>query len=163
LWRALRRRSVSDWREAPNRADFALRLGWPEREAAFQSESGVLARTERQSHQQALSQGLQAWYSEVRNREAAFFGLERRSPFFDQHLVEFCLGLPREQKIGEGWTRLILRRAMTGVVPPAIQWRVDKSDLSPNFRRSFLLYEGERLSRMVAAPGPIEPYVDMVR
>jgi asparagine synthase (glutamine-hydrolysing) len=110
-----------------------------------------------------LGQGLQAWYAEVRNREAAFFGLERRSPFFDQRLIEFCLGLPPEQKIGAGWTRLILRRALGGILPPAIQWRVDKSDLSPNFRRSFLHYEGERLSRMAAAPGPIEPYVDMAR
>lgn len=66
---------------------------------------------------------------------AAAHGVEPRYPFFDRRLIEFCLALPEEQKFGDGWTRLVLRRAMEGILPPAVQWRTDKSNLSPNFHR----------------------------
>jgi asparagine synthase (glutamine-hydrolysing) len=60
------------------------------------------------------------------DRNAMAFGREPRLPFLDRDLVDFCLGLPDEAFVAEGWQKLILRRAGEGVLPPAIQWRADK-------------------------------------
>jgi asparagine synthase (glutamine-hydrolysing) len=64
------------------------------------------------------------------------FGIESRHPFFDKRLVEFCLSLPVRHKIREGWTRVVLRQAMHGVLPEEIRLRVDKSNLEHNFALS---------------------------
>ena len=37
--------------------------------------------------------------------------------------MEFCLALPAEQKIQRGWTRLIMRRALSGILPAEVHWR----------------------------------------
>ena len=54
-------------------------------------------------------------------------------------LVEFCLSLPSEQKLNDGWTRLVLRKALEGVVPPEIQWRRSKFDFTHHLSRGMLL------------------------
>ena len=74
---------------------------------------------------------------EVADKSAAAFGVEPRYPFFDRRLIEFCVGLPEEQKFDRGWPRLLFRRAMDGILPPEIQWRSWKANLSPNFQRRF--------------------------
>jgi asparagine synthase (glutamine-hydrolysing) len=74
---------------------------------------------------------------DLADRSAAAFGVETRYPFFDRRVIEFCLGLPEEQKFAGGWPRLLLRRAMDGILPPEIQWRTTKANLSPNFHRRF--------------------------
>jgi len=43
-------------------------------------------------------------------------------------LAEFCVALPHAQKISNGWTRLVMRRAMAGILPEEISWRSDKVD-----------------------------------
>lgn len=60
------------------------------------------------------------------DRNAMAFGREPRLPFLDPDLVDFTLGLPDEALIGEGWQKLILRRAGEGLLPREIQWRADK-------------------------------------
>lgn len=67
------------------------------------------------------------------------FGIEGRHPFFDRRLVEFCLSLPTRHKIRDGWTRVVLRQAMQGVLPEALRLRPDKSNLEHNFVRSLRL------------------------
>lgn len=64
--------------------------------------------------------------AEVFSHLAAHTGVEARHPFHDRRLVEFCLGLPGEQRLSGGWSRLILRRAMAGVLPDEVRWRRDK-------------------------------------
>ncbi|HKW11614.1 MAG TPA: lasso peptide isopeptide bond-forming cyclase [Gemmatimonadaceae bacterium] len=93
--------------------------------------------SEREAHVQGLSQPLYQLTLEIADKSAAAFGIEPRYPFFDRRLIEFCLGLPEEQKFAGGWPRLLLRRAMNGILPPAIQWRSTKANLSPNFHRRF--------------------------
>jgi asparagine synthase (glutamine-hydrolysing) len=61
---------------------------------------------------------------------AAAFGIEARHPFMDKRLVEFCVGLPPDQSLSNGWSRYILRRAMEGVVPQRIQWRSWKTSMA---------------------------------
>jgi asparagine synthase (glutamine-hydrolysing) len=63
------------------------------------------------------------------------FGIDARFPFFDRRLIEFCVGLPAEQKFRDGWTRLVMRNAMRGVLPEQVRTRADKGNLLPAFHR----------------------------
>ena len=86
---------------------------------------------------------------EIIDRAAAAFSIEPRYPFFDKRLVEFCLALPANQKLYRGWSRIIMRRAMTNVVPQIVQWRVGKIDFFPSFRQGLLDYGRESLEEVV--------------
>lgn len=46
-------------------------------------------------------------------------GVECRMPFLDFRLVEFVFSLPPEAKVGNGYTKRILREAMKGLLPDA--------------------------------------------
>jgi asparagine synthase (glutamine-hydrolysing) len=52
---------------------------------------------------------------------------EVRYPYFDQHLVEFILAVPRRQIIRPGERRSLMRRALAGVVPDQILSRRTKA------------------------------------
>jgi len=52
-------------------------------------------------------------------------------------LVEYCLAIPGNQKIGQGYTRIILRRALRGVLPEEIRLRTGKGDLGWSFISGF--------------------------
>lgn len=79
----------------------------------------------------ALSVGLLTRFSlpmllRFEDRNSMAHGVEARLPFLDPRLVEFCLGLPDEFKLAEGWTKRILRDAMRDRLPESIRMRVDK-------------------------------------
>ena len=61
---------------------------------------------------------------EDRNSMAA--SVESRVPYLDHRLVEFLVSLPTDLTMRRGWTKLILRQALTGVIPTAIVERIDK-------------------------------------
>jgi asparagine synthase (glutamine-hydrolysing) len=44
-------------------------------------------------------------------------GVECRMPYMDYRIVEFVFSLPPESKVGDGYTKRILREAMKGIVP----------------------------------------------
>jgi len=60
------------------------------------------------------------------DRNSMAFSLEARLPYLDYRLVEFAFGLPAEQKINQGVTKVVLRKAMEGILPEAIRNRKDK-------------------------------------
>lgn len=95
----------------------------------------VTASSSRHAHAQSFLRPVYQYALELCDKAAAAFALEPRYPFFDRRLIDFCVALPMEQRLKHGWTRSILRRAMTDVLPPAIQWRPGKQDLTPNFTR----------------------------
>ena len=95
------------------------------------------APSERQAHVEGVSQPLYQLTLDMADKSAAAFGLEPRYPFFDRRVIEFCLGLPEEQKFANGWPRVLLRRAMEGILPAEVQWRASKANLSPNFHDRF--------------------------
>ena len=98
------------------------------------------SRSSKAFHYYRLNSGLES-NLEIIDKSASAANLEARYPFFDRRLIEFCFALPLEQKINNGWTRIILRRAMENILPVEIQWRPDKGMLGQNFRKNFLLYE----------------------
>lgn len=65
------------------------------------------------------------------DRNAMAHGREVRLPFLNHELVEFLFTLPSHFKIREGWTKWLLRKAMTDQLPASIVWRKDKTGFEP--------------------------------
>jgi asparagine synthase (glutamine-hydrolysing) len=54
------------------------------------------------------------------------FSIESRVPFLDHRLVEFCINMPDDLKIHEGWTKYVIREAGRHDLPPEVTWRRKK-------------------------------------
>ena len=80
------------------------------------------------------------------NKTSKAFGVEPRYPFFDRRLMEFCLALPADQKVRQGWTRYVLRNAMGGVLTREVQWRPGKGNLGPSFWRALREYTADDIA-----------------
>jgi len=59
------------------------------------------------------------------DRNSMANSIEVRNPFLDHRLVNFCLSLPDNYKIRNGWSKFILRASMQEL-PKEIRWRRDK-------------------------------------
>jgi asparagine synthase (glutamine-hydrolysing) len=69
------------------------------------------------------------------DRASMAHSLEARLPFLDQELVDYILTLPRTAIIHNGWTRAIVREALHGVLPRAVEQRRKKIGFTtPEFR-----------------------------
>jgi asparagine synthase (glutamine-hydrolysing) len=125
------------------------------------SSQPALLFSSRQNHWLSLATGLYPHVMEIADKTAARSSLEARYPFFDRRLMEFCVALPPEQKFSQGWTRAILRHAMTGILPPEIQWRVSKGMLGSNFDRRLLEEEQNTLKKTIKQHQFINSYVNL--
>ena len=79
---------------------------------------------------QFLTDGVQCFSFEVRDRGSQRAGIEERHPFYDRRLVEFALSLPESQRTQAGESKPVLRRAMRGALPDSVRLRRDKADFS---------------------------------
>lgn len=52
--------------------------------------------------------------------------VEARLPFIDYRVVEFALNMETKAKINDGWTKYVLRKGMSGLLPDQILWRKNK-------------------------------------
>jgi asparagine synthase (glutamine-hydrolysing) len=125
----------------------ARRNGWP--------------RPLRREQAEGLRSPLLGYAFEGVHHEAASFGIQPLYPFFDRRLVELCLSLPPEQSLHRGWDRVVMRRALEGLLPPAVQWRAGKARLASNFLRQLWQRERHRLAATVRDErGLLTPFVD---
>jgi asparagine synthase (glutamine-hydrolysing) len=129
-WRSVRGRRSHDIGLVHR--DLAVRTRLAERVADVEPP----ARTEVAGHLRRLRSPMLSVGLEISCRLGASRGVEVRSPFVDQDLVELCLSLPPEQKLRDGTTRFVLRRAMEGLLPPVVCERSGKTDVSGNFHRN---------------------------
>ncbi len=60
------------------------------------------------------------------DRASMAHGVEVRMPFMDWRLVTRAFSLPDDSKIGAGYTKRILREAMSGILPDSIRLRTNK-------------------------------------
>jgi asparagine synthase (glutamine-hydrolysing) len=67
------------------------------------------------------------------------FSLETRPPFMDHRVVEFCFRLGFDEKIRDGFSKSILRRAMVSILPPEVSHRRDKMGMPTPYREFFTL------------------------
>lgn len=104
----------------------------------------------REEHCSSLNQGILAYTLEQIDQYAASFSIEARHPFMDKRLIEFCLALPPEQKLDGGFGRIVMRRALTGILPEKVQWRGGKTNLGPNFIDGLLVRDRQLLDQVMS-------------
>ncbi|MBC7813258.1 MAG: lasso peptide isopeptide bond-forming cyclase [Burkholderiales bacterium] len=120
------------------------------------------AKTERGYHYTNVNTGFTPMGYEEVARMAAEYTFEPRYPFQDIRLIEFCLALPPQQKLHQGWNRMVLRRAMEGILPKEIQWRGGKSHLSCDYTLRLFSEDRAQLDEaLLSEPTGIEQYVDV--
>lgn len=114
----------------------------------------------RAAHIRVIDNPLFQYGLELSDLSRSAFQVESRFPFFDRRLLEFCVSLPASEKLDDGWNRVVLRRAMEGILPPSVQWRPVKQNLSPNFRRGLMDDDRAFLEEAMTRLHLIRPYVD---
>ena len=149
-WRRQHREPSSASARVPNlvNPDLARRTRLGERLAESRTEERP-AQTLREFQRRTLTSPHLAYSFEKFDHYAAAFGVEARHPFMDKRLVEFCLALPPTQSLQGGWTRAVMRRAMTGVVPDRIRTRVGKTSLEKPYEYLLLEKSQSTLSQVV--------------
>jgi asparagine synthase (glutamine-hydrolysing) len=104
--------------------DFAGRIDAAARLRALWAHRGrALPSTPRERQARELAHPQIAAALERYHRVAASQGVEARHPFFDKRVVEFCLALPWDQKVRDGWSKWIVRSSSDGLLPDAVRWR----------------------------------------
>jgi asparagine synthase (glutamine-hydrolysing) len=142
--------------------NFVQRIGLRERMQDLSERRSSVPLTERASHRSGLSAGIVPHLLELIDSLAAPLRLDIRHPFMDKQLIEFCLALPAEQKRNQGWDRLVMRRAMSGILPREVQWRRDKALFSSNTLGGLLKYDRTRLDELLFRPSlAASNYVDI--
>jgi asparagine synthase (glutamine-hydrolysing) len=142
------------------RKDFTERVELRERKRALLP--GDWAASAREDHARVLSLPRYQFAVELIGGLGTIFGIDVRYPFFDRRLIEFCIAIPPEQKLADGWTRLIQRRAMEEILPTSVQWRMTKGNLGFNFARNLREFEAGGFHEVLFGdPSLLEDYVDM--
>lgn len=141
--------------------DFDRRIGLTERLKLSDQAQKDRLRSAKQDHYQELTSGVIPAALEVAANGAGAFNIELRIPFLDRRLVELCLAMPPEQKIHDGRTRVVARRALADRLPSQIRQRVSKGNLGPNFIRGLVSEQAELRRSLFEAPKGIETYVNL--
>ncbi len=168
LRRRLRSRYNKSWLEENIRASiirpaFARRVALSERLGTLEEHwLGGLPRNLPQESARTIDSPYLTAGVERYHRVAAAIGVEPRHPFLDRRVVAFCVALPGEQKLNQGWPKAILRRAMAGRLPDAVRWRRGKEHLGWAFTSALMGKTQARIRGTVEANWDlIRPYVDV--
>ncbi len=131
---------------------FALRLGVFNLCKARQS-SQYPPQSAREDQYRDLTSGAFTHVLELSDQCASAFSIEVRHPFMDKRLVEFCLALPPEQKLKNGWSRSVMRRALVDVLPEPIRWRGGKTSMEENFEHGLIHTDGSTVENALSGHG----------
>jgi len=85
------------------------------------------------------------------DRQTAAFGLEHFDPFLDHRLLELMFRVPGKMKIRDGVTKILLRRAMQGILPEETRTRIKKSGWNAPAHVWFSGSNAARLRDLVAS------------
>ncbi|NQT91411.1 MAG: hypothetical protein HQ559_01520 [Lentisphaerae bacterium] len=92
-------------------------------------------------------------------------GVLQTYPFVDVRLLRLCLAVPSSVHSGDGYRRYFIRRALDGILPPAIQWRTSKTPFSPDYHTRYNRSRGKAMEILDAVPSKsrIPEILDMDR
>jgi asparagine synthase (glutamine-hydrolysing) len=149
--RALRRRFTPEWlrarrkqaweaveaarqaRESILTDAFAAEVAMPERRRAFARNVAVKEGWDQTSQAQRILHPYALAGRERYDRVAGAHGIEPRDPYLDTRLLEFCLSLPLGQLHADGWPKMIQRRAMAGMLPDSVRWKMGRDHVGWRF------------------------------
>lgn len=129
--------------------EFARRIDLQARLRATQLQEPSPPDSFRQRHFRDLTSGEIPLGLEIADKASAAFDLKTCYPFTDKRFVELCMKIPPEQRIEDGRSRMILRRALQGILPPRVCWRAGKADLSHCLRLGLLTFEQDRMDEVI--------------
>ncbi len=89
---------------------------------------------------------------------AMYYSIENRSPYLDRHLFEFCNQIPTRYLIDNGYTKTLLRKSMTGIVPDSILWNYRKVGFNASIF-SFLNVKDPQTKSWLLDDSPIYQHV----
>lgn len=69
-------------------------------------------------------------YLRVEDRNAMAHSVESRLPFLDHALAGFCMSLPPQWQMRDGWNKFVLRESMRGKIPESVRARRSKFGFS---------------------------------
>lgn len=87
------------------------------------------------------------------DRQTRAHGLVNADPFYDHRLMEFMFRVPGSNKIREGVTKHLLRKAMRGILPEETRLRVKKTGWNAPAHIWFSGSQGEEVREMISSPG----------
>ena len=89
--------------------------------------SRALSVPQGQIYVELSSGGLAGYGLEAFNLMCTEEGIDARYPYLDKRVVEFCLAVPSAELSRHYQTKLLLRRAMAGILPEKVRLRVGKA------------------------------------
>ena len=126
------------------RDDFAIRTGLAEYLSHLQK-TALKPKTSREHHLFDLTSTSISLGMETMDKNTATYAIESRFPFLDRRVVEFCLALPPEQRIRQGYTRAIEREALGEYLPQEIRQRTSKALANPYIQQGLVKFERKNL------------------
>lgn len=139
---------------------FVEQVGLQDRLQDADTEGYVFFETARRRQRRSLLSGMMTASLETTDLASAAFGVERRFPFTDKRLVEFSLAMPPSQQLYNGWTRSIIRRSLSDLLPDQIRTRPWKTAMNQAVRNSLLL-EKDSLEMLIDDPAKLKRYLDL--
>jgi len=94
------------------------------------------------------------------DKNSMHFSIEARLPFLDPRLVEYVASLPEDFKIRGGWTKLVLRQAMRGILPKEIATRRSKIAFQTPQQRWILCELADRIRELLSSEMKCSKYVN---
>jgi asparagine synthase (glutamine-hydrolysing) len=97
------------------------------------------------------------------NSFGSYYNMDVRDPTSDIRLLEFCMGIPDEQFVFEGGDRMLIRRAMCGILPDSIRQNICKGRQAADaFIRIIHDYkEMERALALLETSPAVTQYLDV--
>ena len=117
-------------------ANLARKVNRYTRWRKFRSHLGYAHLTDAERRAQSIRHPHLTVGRERYDREASKVAIEPRDPFLDIRLLQFCLSLPGSSFQQDGWPKLLLRRAMEGILPNEVIWRRGRTHLGWDFKQS---------------------------
>jgi len=143
------------------REDFARRTGLTEFDLHYR-EADLKLKTSREYHFFDLTSLPISLILEACDKNDAAYSIEPRYPFLDRRVVEFCLALPPEQRIRNGYTRAIVRDALAQYLPPEIRHRTTKAYADSYVTFGLVKFEAAGLKDyLLCNPDLLGSYVDL--
>ena len=99
------------------------------------------------------------------SQSGAAFAMDARDPTQDKRVMTFCVSLPEDQFVHHGRDRLLIRRAMEGILPPEVQWNTVRGRQAADLGQRLLHIrpEMEAMMTRVAESELAQQYLDIAR